>query len=127
MFKRIREFFKRYDLILCPTTIVAPFLVEQRYVTECNGHAFSTYIDWLAIVYAFTNVGSPAISIPAGFPGEKLPVGIQIAAPCRGEAHPWPGRSSWKICSALARSLRSIRGRGIDKQELSAMKIPTPS
>jgi amidase len=87
MFKRIREFFKRYDLILCPTTIVAPFPVEQRYVTECNGHAFSTYIDWLAIVYAFTNVGSPAMSIPAGFTGEKLPVGIQIAAPYRGEAH----------------------------------------
>jgi amidase len=86
MFKRIREFFKHYDLILCPTTIVAPFPIEQRYVTECNGHAFSTYIDWLAIVYAFTNVASPAISIPAGFTREKLPVGIQIAAPCRGEA-----------------------------------------
>jgi amidase len=85
MFKRMREFFTHYDLILCPATIVAPFPVEQRYVTECNGHRFSTYIDWLAIVYAFTNVASPAISIPAGFTREKLPVGIQIAAPCRGE------------------------------------------
>jgi len=86
MFKRMREFFARYDLILCPATIVAPFPVEQRYVTECNGHAFSTYIDWLAIVYAFTNVASPSISIPSGFTRYKLPVGIQIAAPCRGEA-----------------------------------------
>ena len=85
MFRRMGEFFKRYDLILCPATIVAPFPVEQRYVTECNGHRFSTYIDWLAIVYAFTNVASPAISIPAGFTKERLPVGIQIAAPCRGE------------------------------------------
>ncbi|MGE0004551.1 MAG: amidase [Parvibaculaceae bacterium] len=86
MFRRMREFFGRYDLILCPATIVAPFPVEQRYVGECAGHAFATYIDWLAIVYAFTNVASPAISIPAGFTREKLPVGIQIAAPCRGEA-----------------------------------------
>jgi amidase len=86
MFRRAREFFTRYDLILCPATIVAPFPVEQRYVSECNGHKFSTYIDWLAIVYAFTNVASPAISIPAGFTREGLPVGIQIAAPCRGEA-----------------------------------------
>ncbi|MGE3873913.1 MAG: amidase [Parvibaculaceae bacterium] len=86
MFKRMREFFGRYDLILCPTTIVAPFPIEQRYVGECDGHTFSTYIDWLAIVYAFTNVASPAVSIPAGFTREKLPVGIQIAAPCRGEA-----------------------------------------
>ncbi len=85
MFHRMREFFTRYDLVLCPTTIVAPFPVEQRYVTECDGHTFSNYVEWLAIVYAFTNVASPAISIPAGFTREHLPVGIQIAAPCRGE------------------------------------------
>lgn len=86
MFARAREFFARYDLILCPATIVAPFPVEQRYVAECDGHKFSNYVEWLAIVYAFTNVASPAISIPAGFTRENLPVGIQIAGPCRGEA-----------------------------------------
>lgn len=85
MFRRAREFFSQYDLILCPATIVAPFPVEQRYVAECNGHKFSNYVEWLAIVYAFTNVAATAISIPAGFTAEKLPVGIQIAAPCRGE------------------------------------------
>ena len=86
MFRRAREFFRHYDLLLTPATIVAPFPVEQRYVEECDGHRFSSYIDWLAIVYAITNVSSPAISIPAGFTKEKLPVGIQIVAPCRGEA-----------------------------------------
>ena len=86
MFKRVREFFGRYDLLLCPTTIVAPFPIEERYVSECDGHKFASYIDWLAIVYAITNVASPAISIPAGFTKEKLPVGIQVVAPCRGEA-----------------------------------------
>ena len=86
MFKRTREFFGTYDLLLCPATIVAPFPIEQRYVEECDGHKFATYIDWLAIVYAITNVASPAISIPAGFTKEKLPVGIQLVAPCRGEA-----------------------------------------
>ncbi len=86
MFRRAREFFTRYDLILCPATIVAPFPVEQRYVAECNGHKFSNYVEWLAIVYAITNIASPAISIPAGFTRGNLPVGIQIAAPCRGEA-----------------------------------------
>ena len=85
MFARMREFFTRYELILCPSTIVAPFPVEQRYVAECDGQKFSNYVEWLAIVYAFTNVASPAISIPAGFTREHLPVGIQIAAPCRGE------------------------------------------
>jgi amidase len=86
MFNRVRRFFETYDLLLCPSTIVAPFPVEQRYVTECDGHRFDNYVDWLAIAHAATLVCSPAISIPAGFTAENLPVGIQIIAPCRGEA-----------------------------------------
>ncbi len=86
MFKRAVRFFETYDLLLCPTTIVPPFPVEQRYVTECNGHKFETYVDWLAIVSAITLAACPAISIPAGFTCENLPVGIQIVGPPRGEA-----------------------------------------
>jgi amidase len=86
LFRRARDFFKTYDLLLCPTTIVPPYPVEQRYVTECNGIKFSTYVDWMTIVSAITLIASPAISIPAGFTGDGLPIGIQIVAPCRGEA-----------------------------------------
>jgi amidase len=86
MFFRTLKFFETYDLLLCPTTIVPPFPVEQRYVTHCNGTKFETYVDWLAIVSAITNVCCPAISIAAGFTTEQLPVGIQIIAGPRGEA-----------------------------------------
>ena len=87
MFQRTLDFFDSYDLLLCPATIVAPYPVEQRYVAECDGHTFETYIDWLAIVYAITNVCTPALSIPAGFTAEDLPVGIQIIGRpnCDGE------------------------------------------
>ena len=86
MFQRTRKFFETYELLMCPTTIVPPFPIEQRYVTECNGTKFETYVDWLLIVSAITLVACPAISIPAGFTKERLPVGIQIVAPPRGEA-----------------------------------------
>ena len=86
LFNRMRAFFETYDLLLCPTTIVAPFPVEQRYVAECDGVKFETYIDWLTIVSAITLTCSPAISIPCGFTRENLPVGLQIVAPGRGEA-----------------------------------------
>ncbi len=85
MFHRTLEFFKTYDLLLCPATIVPPFPVEHRYVEECNGQRFDNYIEWLAIVYAITNVCCPAISIPAGFTTDTLPVGIQMVAPPRAE------------------------------------------
>lgn len=86
LFRRVLAFFQTYDLILCPATVVPPYPVEQRYVAELNGHVFSNYYEWLAIAYAFTTVCCPAISIPAGFTRDNLPVGLQIAAPPRGEA-----------------------------------------
>jgi amidase len=86
MFRRMRRFFETYDLLLCPTTIVPPFPVEQRYVAECDGVKFDSYVDWLMIVHAITLTASPAISIPCGFTVDHLPVGLQIVAPGRGEA-----------------------------------------
>ena len=83
---RARAFFETYDLLLTPATIVPPFPVEQRYVTECAGTTFSNYLDWLAIAYAITMVCCPALSLPCGFTGEGLPVGLQIAGPPRSEA-----------------------------------------
>jgi len=78
MFQRGLEFFNTYDLLLCPATIVSPYPVENRYVEECNGQKFDNYVEWLGIVYAITNICAPALSIPAGFTAEDLPVGIQI-------------------------------------------------
>ncbi len=86
LFRRMGRFFETYDLILCPTTIVPPYPVEQRYVAECEGVKFETYVEWLAIVSAITLCCCPAISIPCGFTKEGLPVGLQIVAPPRAEA-----------------------------------------
>jgi len=72
--------------LLSPATIVAPFPIEHRFVAECDGHRFDNYVEWLAIAYALTIVSNPAISLPAGFTSENLPVGLQLAGPARGEA-----------------------------------------
>ncbi len=86
LFQRVREFFQTYDLLLSPATIVAAYPIENRYVAECDGHKFDNYVEWLGIAYALTIVSSPAISLPAGFTAENLPVGLQLAGPARGEA-----------------------------------------
>src|SRR5690606_4532743 len=64
---RMHAFLQEYDLLLCPSTIVAAFPIEERYLAECNGTRFETYIDWLAIAYAITLTCCPALSIPCGF------------------------------------------------------------
>jgi len=86
MAERALEFFKTYDLLLTPATIVAPFPVENRYVAECAGKKFDNYVEWLGIVYAITLACCPALSLPCGFTASGLPVGLQMVGPPRGEA-----------------------------------------
>lgn len=83
---RARAFFDTYDLLLCPATIVAAYPVEQTYVTECAGVTFETYIDWLAVAYAITLTGHPALSLPCGFTDAGLPVGLQMVGRWQDEA-----------------------------------------
>src|SRR5688572_9296146 len=87
MTARTLEFFRTYDLLLTPATIVAPFPVGNRYVAECAGKKFDNYVEWLGIVYAITLVCCPALSLPCGFTASGLPVGLQMVAKPRGEAH----------------------------------------
>jgi amidase len=86
MAARTLEFFKTYDLLLTPATIVAPFPIENRYVAECAGKKFDNYVEWLGIVYAITLACCPALSLPCGFTASGLPVGLQMVAAPRGEA-----------------------------------------
>ncbi len=82
---RARAFFEFYDLLLCPATIAPPFPVEERWLKSCDGTTFDTYIDWLAIAYAPTLTGQPALSLPCGFTRDGLPVGLQMIGPPEGE------------------------------------------
>lgn len=85
--RRVASFLAEHDVLLCPTTIVPPFPVEQRYVETVGEHRFASYIDWLTIVYAITLSGCPALSLPCGFTADGLPVGMQVVGRPRGEAH----------------------------------------
>lgn len=76
----------RYDLLVTPGAIVPAFPVEERHVASCNGVAFETYLDWLAIVFAVSLTGRPALVLPCGLTADGLPVGLQLVGPHRGEA-----------------------------------------
>lgn len=85
LYQRVISFFDTYDLLICPTAIVPPFDAEVRYVEEVDGVKFDNYIDWIGITSAITLTSCPAVSVPAGFTADGLPVGIQIVGPPRSE------------------------------------------
>jgi len=86
LYHRMVRFFESHDLLICPTASIAPFPVEQRYVTEIDGVACETYIDWFAVTFAITMTSCPVVSLPCGYTSEGLPVGLQLVGKPRGEA-----------------------------------------
>jgi amidase len=85
LYQRVREFFEEYDLLLAPVSQVAPFPVEWRYPTEIGGEPTANYLDWMASAFLISATGCPALSVPAGFTPDGLPVGLQIVGPHRAD------------------------------------------
>jgi amidase len=85
IFERMHEFMGQYEFIVCPVNQVPPFDVTTEYVTEINGVQMETYIDWMRSCSYVTVTTHPAISVPAGFTPEGLPVGLQIVGRFRDD------------------------------------------
>lgn len=75
---KVHEFFGGYDVLLAPAAQVLPFDARQRYPETINGQALPTYLDWMRSACVISATGLPALSMPAGFSAEGLPVGLQM-------------------------------------------------
>lgn len=79
-------FFDEYDVLLAPVSQVAPFDVDLAWPEDIDGVPQDTYLDWMAASYLITILGVPALSVPAGFTPDGLPVGLQIITRARTES-----------------------------------------
>lgn len=86
LYQRVRAFFEDYDLLLLPTTCTLPYPADGGYPTEVAGRTITTPYNLLLLTYAFNLTGQPAISVPAGWTPEGLPVGLQIVGRWRADA-----------------------------------------
>jgi len=103
VFHAMRAFLERYDFLLLPAVQVPPFPVSEPYVTEINGVKLGNYMEWMKSCYLITATSHPAISVPAGFTPEGLPVGLQIVGRYRDDfgvlqlAHAFEGATgAWR-------------------------------
>jgi amidase len=85
MYERMRALLERYDALALPVSQVAPFAVEQEWVTEIAGTAMGSYLEWMRSCSRITVTAHPALSLPAGFTPDGLPVGVQLVGRHRGE------------------------------------------
>ena len=83
--ERVSAFFDSYEVLACPVTQVVPFDVTVDWVHDIDGHPQNTYLDWMASAYLISVTGLPAISVPAGFTPDGLPVGLQLVGRRRAD------------------------------------------
>lgn len=81
--EKMRAFFEEYDLLLTPTLPVPAFGVNLDLPPELPDR---NVVSWVFYTYPFNLTGQPAASIPAGWTGDGLPVGMQMVARTLGEA-----------------------------------------
>lgn len=78
VWRRFQAFLQNHEYFVLPVTQVPPFDLNQPYQQQVNGIKMGSYIDWMKTCWYISITGNPAISVPAGFTADGLPVGIQI-------------------------------------------------
>ena len=72
------ELFQRYDALILPSAQLWPFPVDWVHPAAINGAPLDTYHRWMEVVVPASLIGLPAISVPAGFGRNGLPMGMQL-------------------------------------------------
>ena len=85
LWEQLQVFFTKYEFLAMPVTSVPPFSIDLEYPLEINGIKPETYLDWMWPCYTISVTGLPAMSLPAGFTSDGLPVGLQLVGRPRDE------------------------------------------
>jgi amidase len=76
--EQMRRFHDTFHYLVCVVNQVPPFDASTDWPHEIAGTKMDHYIAWMKSTYWISATAGPAISMPAGFTGDGLPVGIQI-------------------------------------------------
>jgi len=85
-FRRVAAMFTEFDVFVTPSASTPAFDVMLRHPETIDGEKLTNYMGASTLNAAMTMASAAAVALPAGFDRFGRPVGLQIAAPVRGEA-----------------------------------------
>lgn len=104
---RFLALFGRVDALVTPTVAVTAFDAGTLGPATIDGRPVDPHLGWSPFTWPINLAGLPAATVPCGFDGDGLPIGLQIVAPWLGEdlifriaaafeaarpwGHRWPG------------------------------------
>lgn len=86
MYRDWLAFFERYDVLITPAITISPRPWSELFPREINGQPTKSYFHWLALAYAVTLTGCPAVALPCGRDAAGMPFGVQIVGRPGGDA-----------------------------------------
>ena len=84
-YQAVRVLFERYDFLIAPAGQVFPFDATVHWPDHIAGKSMDTYHRWMEVMIPISMSGCPALSVPAGFNAQGLPMGVQIVGPNHSE------------------------------------------
>jgi len=106
--ERVSAFFAEFDVLACPVSQVPPFDVDLDWVHQIDGVPQESYLDWMRSAYLISVTGLPAISVPAGFTPDGLPVGLQLVGRRRADWHLLGVAAAFEAATGYAHTAPSL-------------------
>jgi aspartyl-tRNA(Asn)/glutamyl-tRNA(Gln) amidotransferase subunit A len=89
LFRRVQSLLARADLLVMPTITRTALPIEQDLfgTIDIDGEIRNDVRpNWFPWTMPFNMTGHPAVSVPCGFGGDGLPIGLQLVGQFRGDA-----------------------------------------
>ena len=99
------RFHEQYDLLLTPTMPIAAFPAGQD---APDGWPSQLWTSWTPYTYPFNMSQQPALSVPCGFTGAGLPVGLQLVGARHADALVLRAGRSYELATDWASAVPTL-------------------